>query len=215
MFFSRDFCVYCLLLWRWDYVLFQVPFAALRNAENEHYLVNRFAISTCPSVQLLDLTTQRLIHLRQELSPPEQSSLLAVGNPKMPFKEIPALPAASKEVRMVKDIIACPQSEVLTWSRATKKHVMDVMHKYKILHFASHAIVDEKSCHGDYSMRGFIVLARSDGNKCNGLLSAEEIRKMNLSAELVVLSCCETGRGKVTGDGILGGFSWCSLCVFW
>lgn len=139
-------------------------------------------------------------------SPEEQPSLLAVGNPKMPFDEIPALPAASNEVRKVIEIMALPKSDILVWTRATKKRVISIMEDYKILHFATHGIVDEENSHGDYSMRGFLVLASSDDKHCSGLLSAEEIRGMRLSAELVVLSCCETGRGKVSGDGVLGRF---------
>ena len=38
----------------------------------------------------------------------------------------------------------------------------------------------------------------------NGLLTAEEILGMKLQAELVVLSACDTGRGKITGDGVIG-----------
>jgi CHAT domain-containing protein len=38
----------------------------------------------------------------------------------------------------------------------------------------------------------------------DGLLTAEQILEMKLNAELVVLSACDTGRGKITGDGIIG-----------
>lgn len=38
----------------------------------------------------------------------------------------------------------------------------------------------------------------------NGLLTAEEILDLKLNAELVVLSACDTGRGRITGDGVVG-----------
>lgn len=38
----------------------------------------------------------------------------------------------------------------------------------------------------------------------DGLLTASEIIDMNLQADLVVLSACNTGRGDITGDGVIG-----------
>jgi CHAT domain-containing protein len=37
-----------------------------------------------------------------------------------------------------------------------------------------------------------------------GFLTANEILTQRLVADLVVLSACDTGRGKITGDGVLG-----------
>jgi CHAT domain-containing protein len=36
------------------------------------------------------------------------------------------------------------------------------------------------------------------------LLTANEILDLKLNAELVVLSACDTGRGRITGDGVIG-----------
>lgn len=36
------------------------------------------------------------------------------------------------------------------------------------------------------------------------MLSAPEISKLHLSARLAVLSCCHTGRGYLTADGVVG-----------
>lgn len=123
----------------------------------------------------------------------------------MPFEELPQLPSSQGEVRMINEIIDSPESQVFIGSRAKKKDVMAAMPKHKILHFATHAIIDDADSHGDFSMKGLIVLAKS-GLECDGILTAEEVRGMELNAELVVLSCCETGLGKVTGDGVLGEF---------
>lgn len=51
-------------------------------------------------------------------------------------------------------------------------------------------------------MPGAIALAASQGD--NGFLSAKEILNLKLKADLVVLSACDTGRGRITGDGIVG-----------
>ncbi|MBW4522436.1 MAG: CHAT domain-containing protein [Scytolyngbya sp. HA4215-MV1] len=49
---------------------------------------------------------------------------------------------------------------------------------------------------------GAIALAPSGQD--NGFLTTKEILQMQLQADLVVLSACDTGRGRVTGDGVVG-----------
>jgi CHAT domain-containing protein len=50
-----------------------------------------------------------------------------------------------------------------------------------------------------------VVMAQGDDTKEDGLLEAWEIMKLNLQADLVVLSGCETGRGRVgAGEGMIG-----------
>lgn len=183
--------------------LLKVPFAALLGATGRRYVIEDFIISTSPAIHFLDLA--RAAREKSELNTNTEFSLLAVGNPKMPIPELPQLPSAQREVDMIRDIVNSEDSEVFVGTRANKKNVVAAMPKHKILHFATHARIDESDSHGDYSMQGLIVLAKSeDGSTCNGLLTAEEVRSMQLHAELVVLSCCDTGLGKVTGDGVLG-----------
>nr|WP_267868638.1 CHAT domain-containing protein [Nostoc sp. CHAB 5836] len=42
------------------------------------------------------------------------------------------------------------------------------------------------------------------GNLGAVFLGLEEILKLKLKADLVVLSACDTGRGRITGDGVIG-----------
>jgi CHAT domain-containing protein/Tfp pilus assembly protein PilF len=74
--------------------------------------------------------------------------------------------------------------------------------KYRYVVFATHGFLD--SLHPELSA---IVLSLVDenGNRRDGYLRAHEVYNLNLSAELVVLSACETALGKnIKGEGLIG-----------
>ncbi|HTL88255.1 MAG TPA: CHAT domain-containing protein, partial [Leptolyngbya sp.] len=60
----------------------------------------------------------------------------------------------------------------------------------------------ELSGAGASQLPGAIALAPFKQD--SGLLTSSEIFNLNLSAELVVLSACDTGSGRITGDGVIG-----------
>jgi CHAT domain-containing protein len=74
--------------------------------------------------------------------------------------------------------------------------------KYRYVHFATHGYLDSER--PDLSA---VVLSLVDeqGNPQDGFLRAREIYNLNLPAELVVLSACQTGLGKeIKGEGLVG-----------
>lgn len=72
----------------------------------------------------------------------------------------------------------------------------------RIIHLATHGLLDDFKGLG---VPGAIALAPDGTGELNdGLLTASEILDLKLNAELVVLSACDTGRGKLTGDGVIG-----------
>lgn len=79
------------------------------------------------------------------------------------------------------------------------------MPKARLIHLATHGLLDDIRQLG---VPGAIALAPSTDD--NGFLTAGEILEMKLNAELVVLSACSTGQGKITGDGVIG----LSRCLF-
>ncbi len=73
------------------------------------------------------------------------------------------------------------------------------MPKARLIHLATHGLLDDIKQLG---VPGAIALAPSDND--NGFLTAGEILEMKLNAELIVLSACSSGQGKITGDGVIG-----------
>jgi CHAT domain-containing protein len=74
--------------------------------------------------------------------------------------------------------------------------------EYQIIHFATHGILNREYP----ELSGLVVsLVDSQGNPQNGFLRLTDIFNLNLPAELVVLSACQTGSGKnIKGEGIVG-----------
>jgi CHAT domain-containing protein len=62
---------------------------------------------------------------------------------------------------------------------------------------ATHGILDDARGLGS-------AIALAPEGRDDGFLTAEEVLDLKLSAELVVLSACDTGRGRITGDGVIG-----------
>jgi CHAT domain-containing protein len=74
--------------------------------------------------------------------------------------------------------------------------------QYRMVHFATHGCVKK-----DQPELSSVVLSLFDKNgaETDGFLRLHDIFNLNLPAELVVLSACETGLGKdVQGEGLIG-----------
>ncbi len=72
---------------------------------------------------------------------------------------------------------------------------------YRFLHFATHGLVNEKNP----KLSGLVFAREDSSSKEDGVLHLSEIYNLNLNADLVVLSACETGLGQVVkGEGIIG-----------
>jgi len=76
------------------------------------------------------------------------------------------------------------------------------MSQYRIVHFATHGLL-----HSEHPELSGIVLSlvNEQGQPVDGFLRLNEIYNLNLSADLVVLSACETALGKeIRGEGLIG-----------
>lgn len=110
------------------------------------------------------------------------------------------LPSAEKEAEKIGELL---NATALLGSDATKDVVKEKLQEgVAVIHIATHGLYEY----------GEIVLAPSAAARANGripdeqdyILTVKEVQDMGLRAQLVVLSCCFTGRGDIKAEGMIG-----------
>ncbi|MEK6299738.1 MAG: CHAT domain-containing protein [Acidobacteriota bacterium] len=191
-----------------DDVLWELPFQALLSAQNR-FLLEDYAISYTPSLTVL----REMLRLRKTRSSSHPISLLAMGNPALGSKakerlkvtprdeKLDPLPEAENEVKALAQLYGASRSKVYVGAEAREDRLKAEASKFTLLHLATHGILNDAS-----PMYSQIVLSQDDRSVTeDGLLESWEIMKLDLKADLVVLSACETARGRVgAGEGVIG-----------
>jgi CHAT domain-containing protein len=116
---------------------------------------------------------------------------------------LPRLPFTRKEARTILSLAPADQRfAALDFAANQTIATSDELAKYRYVHFATHGLLNLK--HPELS--GIVLsLFNEQGEEQDGFLRANEVFNLNLPAELVVLSGCQTGLGKdVRGEGLVG-----------
>jgi CHAT domain-containing protein len=170
-------------------MLHYLPFQALRNQEGK-YLIESYTVSYLPSASVLKYA--------RENNRGNHADLLAVANP---VTDLSPLPAAEVEAREVSALFA--RKQVLLGSSATKTTFKREGPEYDLLLFSTHGEMIE-SAPLESNLR-FTPTPQDDGK-----LTVSEIFDMEVKANLVTLSACETGLARGTkgdfpqGDDLVG-----------
>ncbi|HKQ79399.1 MAG TPA: CHAT domain-containing protein [Blastocatellia bacterium] len=193
-----------------DGMLWELPFQALIN-ERSRYVVETSAVSYAPSISVLrEMNLQRA----KRPSAASPSALLALGNPAIGQEtmaratltlrdgKLNPLPEAEQEVKELGRLYGAARSKVYVGADAREDRVKTEATQAGVLHFATHGVLNDAS-----PMYSYLALAQGDKNE-DGLLEAWELMQLDLRADLVVLSACETARGRFgAGEGMIG-LSW-------
>ncbi len=207
--------------------LFLVPFVALQDEKNK-YLIEKHTILTAPSIQALSLNQQDKQTAKNPKTPilPRGKEVLIVGNPTMPKtkvgkdkKPLEQLEGAEEEAKKIAQML---KAKAIIGSQATESAIVQKMPSAKLIHFATHGLLDGFNAIGSSGAIAFnsddinaIVspgaIAFTPDGKHNGFLTTREIMEMfglpgqqKLQADLVVLSACDTGKGDIRGEGVIG-----------
>jgi CHAT domain-containing protein len=207
-----------------DGPLWDLPFQALQNDEDK-YLLELYAMYYAPSLQVLGEMRKKAANLHSsflsrnsrnagasslERQPIQQ--LYAIGNPEISGEVVAraqtvrnrpfvSLPETEKEVQTIGDeVYGAKASSIHIGAAAREDIVKTEMGRYRVIHFATHGVLNDGS-----PLYSYLLLAPGENSNEDGLLEAWELMEMDLQAEMVVLSACDTARGHVsTGEGMIG-----------
>lgn len=182
---------------------FLIPFEALVISQGGNagkYLIEQQSVT-------YQMSLAGLLRNEEPAQPQEASrkSIMLVGNPTLPAQvsashseeraELAPLPGTEKEIERIRDIVGPVNVSVHTKDNATKERIQEELGQVTIAHFATHGVLNER-----YPWASYLAFAGQDGN-----LSLEEVSRNPIIADLVVLSACDTGRGRIlAGEGVWG-----------
>ncbi|HEV2987589.1 MAG TPA: CHAT domain-containing protein [Candidatus Angelobacter sp.] len=119
------------------------------------------------------------------------------------LQNVTRLEGSGDEARLIRQILGDSDAVVQAGFDANRDSILQgALAPYRIIHFATHGFVDPR--HPDKS--GLILSLRNErGQRQNGHLSLGDISKLQLSADLVVLSACDSALGKeLESEGTIG-----------
>lgn len=170
---------------------------------NDAFLLNQYVFCYSPTSLILQ---------RPHRTPALQKGLFAVANPVASQKlkntseiqlrlrtgwRFDPLPATEVETHKIADLFR--SRKILKRNAAQESTFLKYAPAFPVIHIASHAFADTAS-----DAFSGLVLASKDSLD-DGILMGYEIAGLKLNCDLVTLSACETGRGRlIHGEGVLG-----------
>jgi CHAT domain-containing protein len=165
--------------------LHYVPFASLW--DGKQFLVQKYQIRTLPSASVMEFLQKKVKN--------KAGNLLVLGNPDLgdPDYDLPG--AQDEALRLAK---ANKGAKVLLRKNATETALKKFGSSFKNIHFAMHGIFEAEK-----PLTSGLLLAPDSEN--DGRLTVSELYDLELNADLVTLSACETALGETkSGDDVIG-----------
>ncbi len=169
--------------------LHYVSFASLK--DDKGYLIEKHPLFYSPSASVLKFTFARKQKKQGKVR------VLAMGNPDLKNLNYD-LPLAELEAKSIRWDF--PEIDIFTREKATESWIREHIADYNIIHIASHGEFDAVN-------PLFSSLKLASDKAEDGSLQVSEVFSLNIKADLVTLSACQTGLGEITGGDELVGLN--------
>jgi len=201
-----------------DDLLYYLPFEAFvtdtalteTNYDFVHtkFLLEDYNISYAPSATVLNPQFTRKDEAELDLlafGNPDYSKLAqdttwnSLGEPET-TSEYVQLPYSEYEVNQIGNTLGSSGTHIFTKTEASEKEFKARAGDYRVVHLATHFVLND-----DDPLYSKVLLAHAENSEEDGFLQPYEIFNLQLKAELVVLSACNSAWGKLSkGEGLIG-----------
>lgn len=187
--------------------LFYLPFELLPAPQGGGALIERIAVSYLPSLSVLAHLRSPAANARWHLAaladpalPPTLGSGEASGFAGLLARRfgLPPLPGAVREVESAARFLGAP-SAVDIGSAASETRLRErAAEGSRVLHIAAHTVVDEGLAGG---VALFLAADKESASASDGLVTAGELARLPLAADLAILSGCRTAVAETSANG--------------
>lgn len=165
--------------------LHYLPFNALHDGRT--FMIDRYSLRMLPSASVIKYVRGQAIA--------KPGEVLALGNPDLGD---PKMDLANAQAEAIAVTRGRSQSKVLLRKQANETAFRQYGESFRYIHFATHGEFNSEA-----PLKSALLLSK-DGES-DGLLTVDKLYSLKLDADLVTLSACETGIGKIaSGDDVVG-----------
>lgn len=165
--------------------LHYLPFNVLH--DGKAFVIERYSLRMLPSASMIKYVRSGRVD--------KPGEVLALGNPDLGDSRFDLANAQAEAIAVTKNR---PQSRALLRKDANEAAFRSYGGSFRYVHFATHGMFNAAA-----PLKSALLLAKD--SESDGLLTVDKLYSTKLDAELVTLSACETGLGKIaSGDDVVG-----------
>lgn len=176
----------------------KLSFETLLTSRTHHFWIRDFELQSASSIELLLKSKPSYVNLSTK-------KVLVIGDPIQADPEYSTLEHAREEIDQIKAILPAGSVTVISGADAVPSaYERSTPSQYEVIHFSTHGSANETN-----PLESAIILSLEGDNRFK--LYAEQVVKIRITAQVVVISACYgAGKRAYSAEGLVG-LAWAFL----